>query len=168
MAKWSKLEGRYLPSPLGSMSAAGDPSYVARVDLKKVEYSGKKLGELIAAHTGLDAEKDELSARIKEINAELEALGQLIIAQLEDQGVNSVKSDGGRTVFISVEPYVGVADRAAFEAHVVGQPDLDYLWSVHPGTLGTFIKGLLEEGRDEEVPPGLNIFLKKSIRSRKS
>ena len=166
--KWQMLKGKYPDTPLSSMSNAADKSFLEKVDASRFNFAPKTLPELMAAFTELDKEKDDIHAREKEINVDLEALGQLIIAKFEEQGVNSVKNDAGRTFYLNIEPYVGVQDRQALEAHVEADPALSYLWILHTQSIASLVKGYLEEGQDSLVPPGLSIMLKTQVRSRKS
>lgn len=166
--KWHFLKGKYPDSPLGNMSVAGDRGFLDRVAERKAEYAGLEQRELVNAFVDVRKEKDELEARIKELNAASEALGQLLKERFEAQEMRSVKTEGGQLLYLNIEPYVGVADRAKFEGWVEARKELDYLWSVHPGTLGTMVKGLLEEGKDSELPEGIDVFLKTSVRMRKA
>ncbi len=162
-SRWVKLKDKYPPKPL-----EGDPKYVEQVAMTRAFYAGLTFAQLMAAFVDERKTKDEIDDALKAVNLRLEALGQLLLEQFEAQDLTSVKTAAGQTLFTNVEPYVGVFDRDAFESYVVEHQELDYLWSVHSQTLGSLVKSLLEEGRDDEVPPGLKIFLKSSVRLRKA
>jgi hypothetical protein len=167
--KWSGLKGKYPDAPLGSMAHAADSSFLEKVEARKFEYAPLGLPELMAKLDEFRIEKDDNAKRETEINAEMEALGRLIISKFEDQGVTSVKNAAlNRTFYLNMEPYVEIADRQSLEAHVDADPALEYLYAIQYQSLASLVKTFLEEGKDSEVPPGLSIFLKTSVRSRKS
>lgn len=167
-SKWDKLKGKYPPTPLGSMGHARDPKFVELVDAAKAEYSCLTLGELMTELNNVDTQKDELAAAEKEVNVKIEALGRLILGIFETQDTTSVKTSFGKTVYTRIEPYVGIENREQFESHIENIPDYDYLWSVHPSSLASLVKDMIEKGLDDQIPPGLKIYLKSQICIKKS
>jgi hypothetical protein len=169
-SKWSKLKGRYQDAPASNMGDAVNPAWLEKVNTVKASYVGLPLGDLMKTFNGFDEEKDELNVRWKELNIELEALGQLIKDKFSQMDVNSVKTDFEKTIYLAIEPYVSVKDKLKLHEWVDSQPELAYLWGIHPQSLGSLIKGLLDAGQDEQIPDWLqqDIFLKTSVRIRKS
>jgi len=166
--KWTNLKGKYEKTPLGSMSGLDDPGFLERVEQLKVEFGELPQADLMKAHRVETNEKSELGDKLKETNARIEAIGQLLIDIFNSQGVSSVKTEDSQSLYISVEPHVTVQDREALYAYIESKPELEYLWATNHMTLSSWVKNLLEEGRDSEVPECLKVWLKTSIRSRKS
>lgn len=169
-SKWAKLKGKFPDAPVADMDAAVDPKYKLKVDAAKLPYQGLSLGDLMKAFSGFKEKKDVLSDEWKAVNLELEALGQLIKDKFEEQDVNSVKTDFGRTVYLNIEPYSYVKKdkKDDFEKRVMEDPQLDYLWSIHHQMLNSWIKDMLEKGNDEQIPPEIEVYLKTQVRIRES
>lgn len=166
--RWSKLKGRFDETPFSSMTNARDAKFVDQVRLAKIELAKLDQKSLLAKLMEAEQLKDELERQIKDLNVELEAIGQLLKQRFEADGVNSVKTISGRTVYLEVEPYVSVDDKAEFDKFMAAHPELDYMWSVNPQTLATFVKDLLDKDLDDQVPKCLKIWLKTSVNNRKS
>lgn len=169
--KWAKLlkgNPKYEPAPFSSMSDAHDKSFVEKVGEYKSEYAPMTQAQLQQEFHEVNEAWEEYDAHMKVCNARLEALGQLLIALYDAQGVTSVKTDQGETLYQSVEPSVTILDKEALYAYVDADPELQYFWGIHPQTLATFVKGLIEAGLDSQIPECLKIWTKTSIRSRKA
>lgn len=162
MGKWTNLRGKF------PLRVPGEQAYLEKVDAEKTLRASVPLGELMAEFEELNHKKDEHADAIKEINVKLEALQQLLIGQFDDLGVSSLKTQSGRTLYQQVEPEPSVVDQQRLEQYIAENPDLDYLYRVNHQSLKSLVKGLLEEGRDAEVPPGVSVFLREKIGSRKS
>lgn len=163
--KWGHLKGRYENTPLGRMSEFINPSYIARVEELKTEFGDLPQADLLKAHEVETELKRELESKIKETHARIEAISQLLIEILESQGVTSVNTVSG-SLSISIAPHVTVMDKEALHHFVEGNEDLSYMWSVNHSTLTSWVKSLIEEGKDAEIPECLKIMLKTSIGSR--
>lgn len=168
MSKWSGLKGKYENTPLGSMSSLDDPGFLQRVEELKIEFGELPQADLMKAHAVENVEKSALSDKLKETNARIEAIGQLLIDIFQGQNVTSVKTEEGQSLYISIEPHLAVQDKEAWHTFVEAHHELDYLWGTNHQTMSSWAKGLLEEGQDSEIPPCLKVFLKTSIRSRKA
>src|SRR5208337_1717417 len=114
-SKWAKLKGKIPEAPLGDMGNAADKKFIERVDVLKFNYAALTLPELMALFTDFNTEWDEVRGRLKELNAEFEALGKLIREKFEELNVNTMKNNIGESFYLSIEPYVGIEDRAKFE-----------------------------------------------------
>lgn len=167
-SKWSGLKDRYEKTPLGAMTNAVDPGFIQRVEELKIEFGELPQADLMKAHRVESDEKDKLNEKLKETNARIEAIGQLLIDIFQSQGVTNVRTEDNQSLYISIEPYLAVQDREAWFVHVEAHPELDYLWGTNHMAMSSWAKTLLEEGKDSEIPPCLKVFLKTSIRSRKS
>lgn len=166
--KWANLRGKYEKTPLGSMASLDEPGFIQRVEELKIEFGELPQADLMKAHRVETDEKSDLGDKMKETNARIEAISQLLIDIFTSQGVSSVKTEDSQALYISVEPHVSVQDREALYAYIESKPELEYLWATNHMTLSSWVKSLLEEGRDSEVPECIKVFLKTSIRSRKS
>src|SRR6266852_2862206 len=137
MAKWSKLKGKIPDAPAGDMTSAANPSFLQNVDEAKTEHARKSLPELMLALTEANELWDELKETEKGLNVQFEALGQLLKAHFEDQGVTSVKDTSGQNFYLNIEPYISVKDREGAEQWVSADPDLDYLWGIKHQSLAS-------------------------------
>lgn len=154
MGKWAMLKGVVPPIP-------PDLDYQRKVDFVKNEkYAGQSKADIGREYLALRAEKEELEARIKELNIGIEATSQLMIHEMEGHGENSFRLDTGETLAIKDEPYCSVEDKDAFNAwvHESGQ---EGLFSVHYQTLSALTKDRMINGQNP--PPGIKVFLKQSI-----
>lgn len=166
-SKWQFLKDKLPKAPFSSMSDAQDKSFVEKVAEVKRELATLSQSDLIRELADYDKEYEELKEAQKDLNVRWEAASQLLISLFESQQLMSVSTDDGRTVKITPEPYVGVKDHVALESYIEQNPELDYLYKIHPSSLTALVKGFLEEGKDDQIPPGLNVLLKSSIRLTK-
>lgn len=109
-----------------------------------------------------DNSKDEIEAQLKACNTRREALNQLLLADLEDEGSTTIKNTYG-TFFIQDEPYSKVEDKVAYLAWIKDQ-GLDALLNVPWQSTNAQAKDALQKG--ENPPPGLKIFIKSTVRRR--
>src|SRR6266705_497324 len=68
------------------------------------------LSSLTATFTAKRQEKEILEEEISEINVSLEALSQMIVANMQANEQDSVRLSSGATVFLSYEVYPSVED----------------------------------------------------------
>jgi hypothetical protein len=176
--KWARLREvlnpdgtrKYPDAPAADLDRALDPGYLEKLQRAKAPYLGKEVGDLLTVFKGFTEQKNELDERWKDINLELEAIGQLLKDHFQRQGVNSVKTESGKTVYLNTEPYAYVKkdQKQQFEARLSADPDLDYLWSVNFQTMNSWIKGLIENVQEDQIPPEVAVWLKTSVRIRES
>lgn len=162
--KWAHLKGVY-PERVN-----GDEGYEARVAsyqelVAQCNYSIPRLADEFMQLRGL---KEEHEAAITELNVKLEATQRQLMERLEAQGLTSAETSSGQKLAIRVEVYPAVTDPEAFTAHLWATPDLDYLRKPHPASLAAYVRGLLEDGKDAEVPPGVSVFLKTTVGVKKA
>jgi hypothetical protein len=176
--KWAKLRERFnddgtrkfKDAPAGDMDRALDPVYVDKIAQAKLPYLGMSLGDLMVAFRGFQEKKDELDEQWKANNLELEAIGQLLKDKFQAQNVNSVKTDFGQTLYLNTEPYAYVKkdQKQQFEERISADAELDYLWSINFMTMNSWIKGLIENVQEDQIPPEIEVWLKTQVRMRKS
>ncbi len=176
--KWAKLREalnpdgtrKYPDAPAADLEKAVSPAYLERINSARVPYLAMELGDLLRTFRGFMEVKEDLDEKWKANQLELEALGGLIKDHFIRQGVNSVKADFGKTVYLNTEPYAYVKkdQKAQFDARISADPDLDYMWGIHPGTLNSWIKGLIENVQEDQIPPEIGMWLKTSVRIRES
>lgn len=105
--------------------------------------------------------KDELDVLWKANNLLLEAYKQLLIDQLENEGVSTIKLDDGVAITVLSEPHAVMKDKAAIRRWAMEnghENDLQFMWQ----TLNSIVKDLLKDG--ESLPPGVEVFSKNKIR----
>lgn len=168
--KWAGLKGKYPETPLGRMTNAASASFMDKVNKHKLELAATPEPDLMARFLEIAKEQEEIAERDTELNAEREAIDRILKDAFESRGIDSARNSVlGKTFYLNVEPYVTINNGQAAEQYVTDRgEELDYLWSVSAPKLGTLVKDLLEEGRDEEVPACVTVFMKTSVRAVKS
>lgn len=155
-SKWAKLRSK--------LPAFEQPKeWQARVDEIKKVYVGLDTAELAREFSAHRKIKQEHEAVIKDENAELEALSQLLVADLESSETQKMTLTTGETCYISSEPYSTVADKAKLLAYIKKAKMQDLL-SLHFQTMNALNKERLASGK--EPLPGTTVFLKTSARVR--
>src|SRR6267142_324147 len=169
--RWSKLKGRVPDAPVNDIASAADSKFRQLVDEAKLALRDLSVPELMALILNFNVEWDGIEARKKELNVQYEALGQLLKQYFESQNVTSMKNTDGQNFYLHVEPLVMVKNRDEAEKWVAADPALDYMWGIHPQTIGSYVKDLLDKLEDDRIKtemPFLDVFLKTSVRVRKS
>jgi hypothetical protein len=157
MGKWSAMKGQLVrfTQPV---------EWQQKIDKQKQELQELSLKQLCEHMVATRAQKDQLNSALEDLNTELEALNQLMLEELETEGLTSIKTEQG-TFYIQDEPYASVQSKTELIAWVkeTGQEEL---LSLNYMTLSSLTKGRLEAG--ENPPRGVNVFLKSTIRTRKA
>lgn len=158
--KWSSHRGDLPAAPVEEKNAA-------KVNRAADEY--RTLDDAAAwmrEIASLEEEKDRLEATVSDINVRLEALSRLMLAKLEALDTSSLKNAVlGRTFYRQDEPYPQVVDKDAVNEWYE-QQNMGHVRQVPWPSLKAEIKRQLEEG--EAFVPGVKVYLKSSVRSRKS
>lgn len=162
MGKWDKLKGKFERKPFD------EPKYQDKVDAARQLYASCTLKDLLLKFHELDQQIDKLEDEKKELGVDKTAIAKLIEQHFENMDVHSVQTDFGKTIYLQTDPSVSQEDKSQFETYVMSNADLDYLWSVNAQALKTFVKGLLEEGLDSQIPPGLRIYWDTQVRIKKT
>jgi hypothetical protein len=155
-SKWGSLKNKIEPFAL-------EQTYQARVDEVKKTYVGLDTAELareFAAHRRIKREHEDV---IKDENTELEALSQLLVADLESSDIQKVTLATGETTYISSEPYSTVADKVKMLAYL-RKAKMQELLSLNFQTMNALNKERLAAGK--EPLPGTVVYLKTSARVR--
>jgi len=163
-SKWEKLKGRLDPLP-GEND--GDPKYMERIDNLKAAFNSLEPPELFSTLEAMNKRYDELQLELKDLNVEYEAINKVITDFLEANGVTSMRAKSGTLIYTQIEPHTTVTDREVINQWIDEHPDYRYLRSVIWQSLNMLVKSKLEAGKDDEVPPGVTVFLKTSVRCRK-
>lgn len=154
--KWTSLKTK-LPK------FEAEPEYAAKVEEIKGQFIGLATAELAREFKRARAQKKEFEEQVYDLNVGLEALSQLLIADLEARAIQKMQLTTGETVYIQDEPYASVADQAALLAWVKKQK-LTGLLSLNWQTMNGIVKEHLAAGRP--APPGVKVFMKTSARLR--
>lgn len=160
--KWAHLKGVY-PERLN-----GDEGYEARVVEAQTKLTAMSIPELADWFMTYRDEKLAHEDTIAELNVSLEAVQRELLAKLEAQGLTAAETTAGEKLATRVEVYPGITDPVAFTTHLRANPDLDYLRKPHPASLAAYVRGLLEDGKDDEVPPGVSVYLKTTVGVKKA
>jgi hypothetical protein len=158
MGKYSQLKGK-----IAQFTQPDD--WQQKIDKLKKELAlgKKKTVELTGIFDVARQKKEALQEQISEVNTELEAVQQVLLAQLEEQDITSLKDTAGNTFFVKDDPYCSIEDRGLFNAWVkeTGQEDL---FSVNYQTVSAITKDALVNAK--ALPPGVRVFMKSSIQKR--
>lgn len=160
--RWAHLKGVY-PERVN-----GDEGYEARVVTAQETLVKLSIPQLADNFMVLRETKEQYEAGIADVNVSLEATQRQLMERLEAQGLTKAETSGGQVLSTRVEVYPSVTDPEAFTAHLRQTPDLDYLRKPHPASLAAYVRGLLEEGKDDEVPPGVSVYLKTTVGVKKA
>jgi hypothetical protein len=169
VGKWTALKGTLKPLPIVYEEGA---DYQATVDATKAELAGKSLQELADLYNDLRDQKEEAEAALKEINAQVDGIEELLATQMEDLGMSNFKLASGGQFILTDQPHTTVKDKNAVREWFEKQGLKEILappWS----TLNAMVKGILEDpidpatGEPRPMPEGIDIFLKTSVQRRK-
>lgn len=110
-------------------------------------------------------ELDDINARLKVLNLEIEAMTRLLVARFEDEGTSSVTYDDGVSLGVSPEPYPFVEDPAALLAWIKRKGMEDML-TLNYQTMASLVKERLEGKVNEPLPDGINVYMKDKLSCR--
>lgn len=150
--------------------------YQAKVDVEKQRVARaigttdkQGLAGILSMHR---VRKESLEEQIKDQNVAIEAISQLLLDVLEDEGISSFKLENGNQIVIRDEVYCSVKGgegRDLFHTWVRAN-GLDDLFTVNHQTMSALVKErILNEQLPEveRVPPGVETFWKASISLRR-
>lgn len=135
-----------------------------KVKQARQEYAELSKMELVEKFREKKNLKEALEDNISELNTALEAIGGLVCDLMESTGESSFKCKDG-TFFLKDEPYSAVEDMELFKKWIIENKMEDILrpqWQ----TTNAIVKDRLERG--ENVPPGINVFIKTTLGARKA
>lgn len=160
-SKWAHLRGKYPAKP-------AEASFEERVAARTAGYVDYSIPSLADEFVDLKQWKSGVEEQVEELNVVLEALQRVLLEKLEAQGLSSAETSSGQKLNTKVEVYPHVVDGEAFSGYLKANPDLDYIRKPHPASLAAYVRGLLEEGKDSEVPPGVSVYLKTTVGVKKA
>lgn len=118
-----------------------------------------RTSSLVHAYVQQRSEVDEMKRRLKQGNLFIEALAQMLVDQMDDEDVTSVKIPGA-AVRVQIEPYAQVRNKEAFRIWCIEnglETSLALPWSA----TNSITKERLLEGKPE--PDGVEAFQKSKI-----
>lgn len=116
--------------------------------------------ELAITLAEIRREKDGLEEQVGICNTRIEALNQMLLLVLEDEGINSFRLPDGRQFIGKGMVLPSVQDREAFYTWVK-KNKMEELFTINYQTAAAMIKERMENGL--AVPPGVAVFIKESI-----
>jgi hypothetical protein len=143
--------------------APEDPTYQQKVNVVK-DTLPTSLQELGAQYVSARELKDDFEEFEKDVNLEIEALTQKIVARLEEEGLTQIRLSDGNSISIKDDVYTQVQDKEQWLAFLRENDLLDLL-SVHYGTMNSLVKERFETG--QKCPPGLKAFIKSGLIKRR-
>lgn len=151
MGKWSHLVGKVPNLPV-------DPSYEQALYARVDELSTLDKADLAERYALLDQVKNTLDKASKDLDFDMTAITMLMSKRFQDEGLESAVIGGYRWT-PKPDPYAQVKDKAEFLKWALEhmQSNLQIPWP----TLNSIVKANLESG--EELPPGVDVFLKRSF-----
>lgn len=152
--RWSNYKGKleaFLP----------EADFQKKVEEVKSSFVGLSATELSRVLVMTRNEKRDMEDHIKSYNIELEALSQLLVANLEASEIQKIGLDSGETVFLHSEPFSSIEDRDAVMGFIK-KNKLGNLLTLHFKTLNAMVKERLSDGKP--AIPGVRVFLKTSAR----
>lgn len=170
MGKWSFLKGKLKPVPVEVKFDEG-ASYQEKVDKVKEKFAGSDLADLANTYNELCEVEAEIKAAESEMNVHFEAVSQLLITRLEDQGLSSFKLPTGENFFLKEEPRTTVKDKTAVREWCENNGLKEILapaWQ----TLNAMVKGILEDPIDpatnqpRPLPDGIEVFMNTTVQRR--
>lgn len=153
MGKYSHLKGKFEQVQL-------EKDQQAKVDEAKNQLMGANVAELTSNFKEARKKKKALENGVKELNVELEALAQLLIALLEDQNLTKAVVNGVGMISVNDEPYASMQDREKLLAWI--NDGHEELLAVNWQQLNSQVKEALIAGL--EIPPGVKVFIKSGVR----
>lgn len=129
----------------------------------------EKLATIASRWSDLRAEKEELEAKLKDVNLEIMQIAERDIPQmLDDAGLDSVKVKGIGTVYLQGQIQVAVLsdNQPKLIEYMISEGHSDLVKeTVHPGTLKSWVKERLDENL--EVPDFIQVRKYMAARLRK-
>lgn len=145
---------------------AEEPERQQELDQVKVELKDLNVGDLAIEYRKWYDEKEKLNQAISDLNIKLDAAGQLLLENLERQGLEQLRTtDGSTTLFIKDDVYCKQQNRAEY-LDWIKKNGMEDLLTVHYSTMNAQTTDRLVKG--QPVPPGIQAYFKQSIRIRRN
>jgi len=167
-SKYAAIIDRLQPLP------PQDISYQAKVDELKLALINnddfpKTPSGLARAYAGARAEKDRIAKEEYDINLEIEALAQMLLASQNAKEAewgqygaadNTLRLMSGDKIEVRREPYASCTDKEANRKWAIAN-GLESLLTIHHQTLNSLTNERLLKGEAE--PDGVSVFMKPKI-----
>jgi hypothetical protein len=156
VGKWSHLKNDLERAPV-------DRSWQEKVNEFKADIPRDR-ASLTAAYNAVRDLKEDVEDFLKSLNTEEAAIVQLLVDDLETDGLTQIRTGDGTSFSLKDDVYTSVEDRAAFMAWIK-ENGLEDILSVHYQTMNGMVKERFENA--QPLPPGLKAFYKTGILRRK-
>jgi hypothetical protein len=156
MGRWTHLKGK-----LPELIAEG--TWYDRVRARQKQLQGLPIADLGEHLKKRRKEKDAITEQLSEINLEIEAAQNEILAEMDRLGVESLKLASGGSLFLRYEPYSKVTGMEELKTWMK-KNKMTELLTVNWQTLNAVVKERFEEG--QAAPSGVEVFLKTSLSLR--
>lgn len=136
-----------------------DPKRADRIRERKEELL-KDLGAgdastLASLVDSIRLKKDSLKEVISQVQLDLDAATQLMIAKFEEDDIASIRLNTGRSISVEYELTAKVEDREVFRLWCI-ENGLERELRLWPSTTDSMVKTMIMEGKKE--PPGTKVF----------
>lgn len=137
----------------------------AILEHEKTAVAGKPYAsELTRTYIQLRILKDIIKDWLSSTHLLFEAYEELMLSQLENEGLTTLKMSGGGGITTFAEPYASVEDSEAFRLWCLAN-GFEHDMHLHPMRRQSLVKEMLLNGEPE--PPGIKTFAKTIIRVSK-
>lgn len=155
--KWSALVGKY---PYLQERAS---AYEDGINQKARELVTLPMGDLTAAYRAAAKAEEDADDVLRLAKAETEACTRALFQRMEQDGLEGVVI-GDEMFSPTVEPYPQVKDKGVFLKWAIAEHEGNLM--MHAGTLKSICKSAIEGEGD--MPPGVDMFLKRKLTPRKA
>ena len=157
-SKWAFLRTRFPALPT-------DAKYDVVMDEQMRAFAGRELAELGHQCNAIEQALDEHEMRVRDLKLQHEAVLRVIAHKMDVAALDSIVMAGFRWT-PTYEPHPVVTNKAALRAWATRfMPDNLSLPSM---TLKSVVKDALDpETGSHELPPGLDVFVKRSFKKTK-
>lgn len=109
-------------------------------------------------------QKDAINRQLKDLNAKIEEVEVELIEELENDGIQTVKTQDGITVTTYIQSFARAVDKEALVNWMLDE-DFDSMLTVNARTLTAFYNDRLKN--NESLPPGVEQYTKSKISLRR-
>jgi len=160
MGKYTHLRGALPTLPQ-------DETYQARVTEERQKILGTNSVEgantayLTRLYADARARKEKIRDEESAVNLTIEALEQMIVERLQEDGQTGLKLADGASVYMVDDIRPSIKDRG-LAVQWVKDTGQEALLTIMPQTLKGMVRNLLENG--QELMPGVEVFLKTGLK----
>lgn len=160
------MPGQYSHLKSQLEGASEEPERQQELDKVKQELLNLSMGELGDRYRELYDLKEKLKGQLADVQLKLDAHNQLLVSQLEAQGLGKMSTtDGSTTLWIKDSVYTTTQNRHEYLTWI-RENGLEDLLSVHYSTMNAQVTDRLQKG--QQIPPGLKAFFKQTISIRRN